>query len=98
MSKFVYYLYTHFSIFRSCVPRETDRVPKGEPNLLYYRDSPWISSYHTQNSFQSNITDISHVYNIPWVYLLHNPKDCNMNLRVQAPWAKRKQTESGNDM
>jgi len=72
--------------------------PKGEPDPLYRRDSPWISSYHIQNSFQLNITDITHVYNITWVYLLHNPKDCNTNLRVQAPWAKRKQTESGNDI
>ena len=67
--------------------------PKGESDSLYLRDSPWISSYHIQNSFQSNIIDISHVYNITWIYELHNPKDSNTNLRVQAPWAKRKQTE-----
>ena len=72
--------------------------PKREPDSLYCRDSPWInspwiSSYHIQNSFQLNITDITHVYNITWIYLLHNPTDCNTNLRVQAPWAKRKQTE-----
>jgi hypothetical protein len=72
--------------------------PKGEPDTLYHRDSPWISSYHIHNSFQLNITDITHIYNISWVYLLHNPKDCNTNLRVQAPWAKGKQTESGNDI
>ena len=72
--------------------------PKGEPDPLYHRDIPWISSYHIQNSFQLNITDITHVYNITWVYLLHNPKDCITNLRVQAPWAKRKQTESRNDI
>ena len=71
--------------------------PKDKPDSLYRRDSPWISSYHIQNSFQSNITDITHIYNITWVYLLYNPKDCITNLRVQAPWAKRKQTESGND-
>ena len=53
--------------------------PKGEPDPLYRRDSPWISSYHIQNSFQLNITDITHVYNITWVYLLHNQKDCNTN-------------------
>ena len=41
--------------------------PKGEPDSLYRRDSPWISSYHMQNPFQSNITDITHVYNITWV-------------------------------
>ena len=40
--------------------------PKGEPDSLYCRDSPWISSYHIQNSFQSNITNIAHVYNITW--------------------------------
>jgi hypothetical protein len=72
--------------------------PKGEPDSLYYRDSPWISIYHIQNLFQSNITDITHVYNITWVYLLHNPKDCITHLRVQAPWAKRKQTKSRNDI
>ena len=64
--------------------------PKGEPDSLYRRDSPWISSYHIHNPFQSNITDISHIYNITWVYLLHNPKDCVTKLRVPAPWAKRK--------
>ena len=37
------------------------RFPKGEPDSLYHRDSPWISSYHIQNPFQSNITDITHV-------------------------------------
>ena len=72
--------------------------PKDEPVSLYCRDSPWISSYHIQNSFQSNTTDITHVYNITWVCLLHNPRDCNTNLRIQAPWAKRKQTESENDI
>ena len=71
---------------------------KGEPDSLYRCDSLWISSYHIQNPFQSNITDITHDYNITWVYLIHNPKDCNTNLRVQALWAKRKQTESGNDI
>ena len=35
--------------------------PKGEPDSLYRRDSPWISSYHIQNSFQLDITAISHV-------------------------------------
>ena len=40
--------------------------PKGEPDSLYHRDSSWISSYHIQNSFQSNITNIAHVYNITW--------------------------------
>ena len=35
--------------------------PKGEPDSLYHRDSLWISSYHIQNSFQSNITYITHV-------------------------------------
>ena len=53
--------------------------PKGEPDSLYRHDSPWISSYHIQNPFHLNITDITHVYNITWVYLLHNPKDCNTN-------------------
>jgi hypothetical protein len=24
-----------------------------EPESLYHRDSPWISSYHIQNSFQA---------------------------------------------
>ena len=70
--------------------------PKGKPDSLYRRDSPWISSYHIQISFQLSVTDISRVYNITWVYLLHNQKDYTTNLRVQAPWAKRKQTESGN--
>ena len=73
----------------TCKVKQTG-FPRGEPDSLYRRDSPWISSYHIQNSFQSKIIDISHVYNITWVYLLHNPKDCNTNLRVQAPWAKRK--------
>ena len=27
--------------------------PEGEPESLYRRDSPWISSYHIQNSFQT---------------------------------------------
>ena len=34
---------------------------KGEPDSLYRCDSLWISSYHIQNPFQSNITDITHV-------------------------------------
>ena len=34
--------------------------PKGEPESLYRRDSPWISSYHIQNSFQLDIIDIQH--------------------------------------
>ena len=33
---------------------------RGEPEFLYRRDSPWISSYHIQNSFQLDITDIQH--------------------------------------
>ena len=57
---------------------------KGEPEPLYRRDSLWISSYHIQNPFHLNITDITHVYNIICVYLLHNQKNCNTNLRVQA--------------
>ena len=32
--------------------------PNGEPESLYRHDSPWISSYHIQNSFQLDITDI----------------------------------------
>ena len=35
--------------------------PKGEPESLYRHDSPWISSYHIQNSFQLDITDIQHL-------------------------------------
>ena len=31
---------------------------EGEPESLYHRDSTWISSYHIQNSFQLDITDI----------------------------------------
>ena len=34
--------------------------PKGESESLYRRDSPWISNYHIQNSFQLDITDIQH--------------------------------------
>ena len=80
------------------LPLKQTGFPKGQLDSLYRRDSPWISSYHIQNSFQLNITDISHVYNITLVYLIHNPNDCITNLRVQAPWAKRKQTESGNNI
>ena len=29
---------------------------------------------------------------------MHTQKDCNTSFWVQAPWAKRKQTESGNDI
>ena len=34
---------------------------KEEPKSLYRRDSPWISRYQIQNSFQLDITYISHV-------------------------------------
>ena len=34
--------------------------PNSQPESLYRRDSPWISSYHIQNSFQLDITDIYH--------------------------------------
>ena len=44
--------------------------PKGEPDSLCCRDSPWISSYHIQIPFHLNITDITHVYKITWVYYI----------------------------
>ena len=32
-------------------PLKRPGFPKGEPESLYHRNSPWISSYHIQNSF-----------------------------------------------
>ena len=46
----------HFN-FRLVKNHYTNRLvkqtefPKGEPDSLYRRDSPWISSYHIQNPF-----------------------------------------------
>ena len=71
---------------------------KVNPTLCIVVIVPGSVAITYRNSIQSNIIDISHVYNITWIYLLHNPKVCVTNLRVQVTWAKRKQTESGNDI
>ena len=41
--------------FYGIVPRNVKQpgFSKEEPESLYRRDSPWISSYHIQNSFQA---------------------------------------------
>ena len=70
-------------------------LSNGQPDSLYRRDSPWISSYYIQNSFQLHITVILLVKVIRRIYLLQNPKDCDTSFRVQSPWAKKKQLESG---
>ena len=41
--------------------------PKGQPDSLYRRDSPWISRYHIQNSFQAVNIVIPAITEHSWV-------------------------------
>ena len=46
--------------------------PKGEPDSLYHRDSPWISSYHIHNSFQSHIIVVQRLrYKHGFIYYIN---------------------------
>ena len=74
---------------------EMTRFPNGEPEFLYRRDSPWISSYHIQNSFQAvnqfilTYNRFKHGFNYYKIRRI-----CSTNL-LQAYWAKLEQTENG---
>jgi len=70
-------------------------LSNGQPDSLYRRDSPWISSYHIQNSFQLHITVIlrdktQQKFNY---YIIQ--RIVVRNHLVQAHWAKREQPENG---
>ena len=67
------------------VPMKRTGFPKGEPDSLYRRDSPWISSYHIQNSFQLHITvallDRSQYMGL----IIHNPEDLQYDNQSTSP-------------
>ena len=59
--------------------------PKGEPEPLYRRNSPWISSYHIQNSFQLHITAIV-LYRSHYKGLItRNPEDLQYENQSTSP-------------
>ena len=61
------------------------RFPKGEPDSLYRRDSPWISSYHIKNSFQLHITVILLDRNHYMDLIIHSPVDLRYDNQSTSP-------------
>jgi hypothetical protein len=53
---------------------------------MYPCDSPWISSYHVQNSLQYNIISIQRNQSKKDLFMHETTQNTNL---VQAPWAKR---------
>ena len=70
-------------------------LSNGQPDTLYRRDSPWISSYHIQNSFQLHIIVTLHdkIQQMFNYYIIQ--RIVVRNHLVQAHWAKREQPENG---
>ena len=51
-------------------PLKWTGFPKGQPDSLYHRDSPWISRYHIQNLFQSVNIVIPAITEHWWVLII----------------------------